>query len=367
MKYHFKLTMAAENLAKDEVDQLSDNFPNLALNDKNEDPVEKDVLAIISGALGDIFNTWECNADKCDQYLKEMRDIYVGGLDKMNERPDFRDKSKQWCYMYLFMLNHSYLLFYSIKRAVEDNFIKINPNGSPLNVCAIGGGPGSDILGLYLLLNEKNCVKPWIRHVDVLDKFVEWEESWKQINEHLPDHLKESIGDVTYSQFDFVTEALDKSNQEKIEAAHVVTMTKVLSSAAAWLKDMQPNPKGSSEKTERNAVSSILDHMRNGAILLYLDNNVGSLNNIIRDKASHLGFTVLREITLKKEDVTVPKYFQYIDTELRRKLKTWNPSRGAHNETFIILQKPGKLSEKVNIEANLVSPDQKRQDQGHTL
>ena len=53
-----------------------------------------------------------------------------------------------------------------------------------LNVCSIGGGPGSEVLGLAKWL-ERNSSEPVELNALVTDRFVEWKKTWSTLSDQI--------------------------------------------------------------------------------------------------------------------------------------------------------------------------------------
>lgn len=345
--------LAKPQLKEDQVDVISERLAKTQL---EEDQPKRD-LSDCCRALIDIFKDMEQDPKhenmikECRERLENITRIYQNKLGNTEERPDFSDPLNQWSYMYRYMLYHSYLVFQSLKMAVDKGKLEIISRGTPLNVCVIGGGPGSDILGLSFLLHKSKCNSQWIRQVDVLDKCIAWENSWSKLYNYLPKEFQDNVKNVRYFELDLTNRELEKENENRIKAAHIVTMTKVVSSVAAWLSPEGTAPTSSTSsgpQTETNSIHSILKNMQGGAILLYIDNDKGQQSEILKKAAEVFEFDEVLQGNLK--DLEAPEFYEAIDSDFREKIK-WQMCRISKNERFVILSKPGQLPNKFVLQA----------------
>ncbi|KAJ8032549.1 hypothetical protein HOLleu_26100 [Holothuria leucospilota] len=333
--------------------------------------VEDDLQRLFETVLAryeQMKRTARCNGESeeqllvnCRKSMEQMRMIYQKNLPKQTKRVDFSDHTAQWSYMYLYMLRHVHLVYYALNKAIQENVLRMNPNDCPIDVCMIGGGPGSDILGISLLMKEYKCRTPWTNRVFVLDACTQWEFSWEKMYNLLPERFRQGVPEVNYYPFNYRENNLSKSNQERIKNAEVVTMIKSLSSAAAWLKNQEKvyhdekyiRSDGTMKKKiiEWHSVYSVLKHMQPGAILLYLDNKTGWQREVLMKAAKYRKMEVLLDLDL--QDVRMPTSFLTRNREFSKKIE-WKPCSVAGDNEMIILRKPGDLSYKVKLEVTAV-------------
>lgn len=68
-------------------------------------------------------------------------------------------------------------------------------SGDELRLCALGGGPGSELLGLVRLIeNLRIDQKPAYLDFLLVDRVKEWDESWHALKKGIDDHLKFEYG-----------------------------------------------------------------------------------------------------------------------------------------------------------------------------
>lgn len=97
------------------------------------------------------------------------------------ENPDYGKDIKKFCYLYKYSVAHGYYIYSALKILRP----KIRPSifsRSPTRIACIGGGPGTEIIGLCRYLREvepSNLDNPV--EVTVFDREASWEDSCKRV------------------------------------------------------------------------------------------------------------------------------------------------------------------------------------------
>jgi hypothetical protein len=97
------------------------------------------------------------------------------------ENPDYSSNIKKFCYLYKYSVAHGYYIFTVLRRPRP----KIKPaifSRNPTKIACIGGGPGTEIIGLcrYLRTVEpENLSNPV--EITIFDKEPSWKESCERI------------------------------------------------------------------------------------------------------------------------------------------------------------------------------------------
>jgi len=145
-------------------------------------------------------------------------------------------------------------------RIIENDFLESwlcrhkETVGKTLNVCSIGGGPGTDIFAIRRYLKDRNIQLGVSGYV--LDRNVEWKETHDNLDGKMFPGLE---NDVTYGYFDFENE-LDERSIDAIKRADIISVVRFVSDVC------KANWTDCSEKLQR-----ILDHARIGAIIIFAD------------------------------------------------------------------------------------------------
>ena len=146
-------------------------------------------------AVGKVFGDWvdsiaseynlsqdeiECEVEAS---VSKLRDEYYS-----NQVPDipFSDQFLRWSYVY-WAAPANALLFESVLKNDPDlqEFLgALLQERKTISVCCIGGGPGSEVLGLAKWI-ERQQLGPTQLDVLVSDIFPEWGENWEALKQHI--------------------------------------------------------------------------------------------------------------------------------------------------------------------------------------
>lgn len=312
---------------------------------------EKDDLTGIFDAVVQIYKELERGYQgrqlnqTCLSRMQGISQIYRHQLQFTYARVDFFDIFTQWAYMYLFMMRHVHLVFHAMDVTVQERLIRVDPRGKPPRICMIGGGPGSDVLGLSVFLRKHGCTISPVGQVDVLDKCSNWSWAWTSLHRHLPPYYRNGIPAVKYRQFDYQTNILSVENQSIVSEADIITMIKSLSPVAAWLKNVQPShhytykPNGFPRRTlaEWHSVYSILKHMKPGAFLLYIDNHTGPQREILMEAVRCLNFKVMFQRVFRQ--LCMPTDIFSLNARVFNRSFGYKPCTTAGTNEVILLKK----------------------------
>lgn len=317
-------------------------------------PSVEDELRDIFDAIVKMYRQWEAVSDSsqhrlslrslCLRSMQNTSRIYQQNMPFTGERINFSDIFTRWSYMFVFMPCHIYLVFYSLDHVVRERILAVNPSVRPPSICMIGGGPGSDILGIEIVLMKHGITTPLFRKVHVLDKCSDWAKSWGQLHKNLPERYRKWIPKIQYQQFDYLENKLTREQLSCIQDADIVTMIKSLSPAAAWLKSKRKSYKYMVKEARLTAVISewhsvyeILKAMKPGALLLYIDNETGPQRQILMDTVNHFNTDILFNKVLN--DVRMPN--NVISVSSRRLINAFDyrPCTNAGSNEVIILTK----------------------------
>lgn len=97
------------------------------------------------------------------------------------ENPDYSSNIKKFCYLYKYSVAHGYYIFTVLKRLRP----KIKPaifSRNPTKIACIGGGPGTEIIGLcrYLRTVEPENLANSIE-ITIFDKEPSWKDSCERV------------------------------------------------------------------------------------------------------------------------------------------------------------------------------------------
>lgn len=140
--------------------------------------------------------------------FSEMQGKYFSATDN----PDYLSDVRKFCYLYKYTVAHGYYIYSSLRRLRP----KIKPSifsRNPTRIACIGGGPGTEIVGLcrYLREVEAENVKNPIE-ITVFDKEPSWQDACEQVLACVSSGLNVTM---KFVQFD----ATDKATYKNIDFA----------------------------------------------------------------------------------------------------------------------------------------------------
>lgn len=323
-------------------------------------PLQRDLDAILQSIRKVFFfncMAFSANRDTSeerDRAVREMRltsDSYSHtNLVEKDSRQNYSNWQVRWGYIFVYLMRHAHLVYHSLKlfhltrmvvptsfwnipcdssRLCSNDFLqKCRRPGGVLRVCAIGGGPGSDLIGLALFLRaSKFPVKMSIR---VLDLCTHWQHTWNSLFDQLPPYLAQYFLDVRYEPFDYLRPDLSPDQRSIIAKADVITVVKSLSPVASRLSMVKPT-----NNIRRTSVFNILSTASSGAVVLYLDNRFGKQREVMRDAIRSAGGYYLLHHQITK--VELPSTgFSDMSSEFMRWVGYGPSFRNGRNEAVVL-------------------------------
>ena len=165
---------------------------------------------------------------------------------------DYSDPARRFAYLYRYTTSHANIVYdkISIYKALRELFKR-----DRLVVSCIGGGPGSDFLGVlkYCLKNKKKVELK----CQIMDRDPSWSESWSDVDDKVKSTFRIS---TSYQPID-VADPASWSKFSKHFQADFFTLIYFLSEVYAI-----------ADKAEAY-FATLLSQMKPGSTLLYVDNN----------------------------------------------------------------------------------------------
>lgn len=132
-------------------------------------------------------------------YAKTQDFILLNSAEWKKENPqiDYSDPYCRLAYVYMNVGIHSYLVDKALTRfSPIRNLITAQLSTSrALNVCALGGGPGSELLGLASFVERLNKTeRPLFVDFLLVDLIKEWDESWQSLKEGVHGYMRAHNG-----------------------------------------------------------------------------------------------------------------------------------------------------------------------------
>ena len=133
-----------------------------------------------------------------DEVLREIADhIDATSREHRRDEPEIRydDPLCRLGYLYTHAAANA-TLFEKVLGLSDDLGGKIDgASQEALNVCSLGGGPGTELLGLAkYLLGFPDIAPPRKISFTVIDNVLEWAETWRQLADAVEDEFRSSLG-----------------------------------------------------------------------------------------------------------------------------------------------------------------------------
>ncbi|XP_055942662.1 uncharacterized protein LOC129972523 isoform X1 [Argiope bruennichi] len=178
-------------------------------------------------------------------------------------------------YLHLYAPLHTSMVYYVMNFAVSEmrewfrTFLSIC---EPLKICSLGGGPGTDIIGVVTALQrEFGC---FYTSAIILDIISDWNIIFGSVIDEITSGCYADIGKCLtweFFQWSLITTNLlnemDPDVDDTIKTADFVIMSKFISAISS---------RGASKM-----IQNIFKRMKPGAVLLYIDNDGGRHHKLV--------------------------------------------------------------------------------------
>lgn len=230
------------------------------------------IKTVLDEAYGDIPGTPEERDEAIRAQMTLLTTEYQGLVKK--GCIDYSDPARRFAYLFTYTTSHANIVYrrLSAEECLRDLFRR-----ESVTVSCIGGGPGSDFLGIL-----KHCLNagrtPRLQ-CHLLDRDAAWGESWSDVGAKVAGHL-----DLTthFNPFD-VTEPAKWTVFKKHFQADLFTLIYFMSEVYALR-----------EKADAY-FNELFSKMKKGALLLFVDNNSPSFRGWFDGFVATHGLTVLSQ------------------------------------------------------------------------
>ncbi|XP_038063226.1 uncharacterized protein LOC119733937 [Patiria miniata] len=250
---------------------------------------------LLTNVLDDLLSQVDGSSktDRIKESLGSIREIYQKRLSCASSqyRTDWNDPANRCAYVFLYLLQHCHLVCTSLQINSEE-ILTAWRRKSNLKVCCIGGGPGSDLVGLTTFLRENNIFPSKLECL-VLDLYPSWEDAWMSISEYIP--CPDRVG-VAYRPCNVVNDTLVLNDvREFIKQADMLTFVKSFSAVSAFFRK---------DSRRGNLLRSFLRDIKPGCFVLFIDNEHVSDGHFQQEFASRVGLELVFE---RRGAQTVPR------------------------------------------------------------
>lgn len=200
-----------------------------------------------------------------DNLSKEYRELETKGC------LDYSDPARRFAYIYRYTTSHANYVYSVLDKSTSIAPVFQKPN---LRVATIGGGPGSDFLGI-LKYCQLRGVTPDIKCL-LVDRDPAWGESWMDVDDKVGTPFKFS---TVFHPID-VTDVNSYATHKKHFSSDVFTFCYFLSEVYALRGQAEPY------------FNALFSGMPQGAAVVFIDNNSHSFVSWFDGLASANGVTI---------------------------------------------------------------------------
>jgi len=278
------------------------------------------LMQLIKLVLDDAYAAIKTDSDaEKDQLIQKALATLTseyGRLTDVKSKPiDYGDPVKRFAYIYKYTVAHADYIMQLIagEKALRDVLKKRN-----VEVACLGGGPGSDLLGILKYLMNYD-VKNVVLTCYIFDKERAWGDSWSDVARVLkaPFQLY-----PVFQQLD-VTDSGTWKSYQKFLRADLFTLSYFLSEV--WKIREQAEP----------FFDYCLSQMKRGSLILFLDNNSPKFVEWFDGLAKKHG---LKPIHIDERKIAFSNDEEKTDLEIHFKKFGW-PKRES-DAAFRIMMKP---------------------------
>ncbi|GFU23847.1 uncharacterized protein NPIL_457331 [Nephila pilipes] len=241
------------------------------------------ISRLFSTVLQEHVRYYDVNSADIRAGIQNMKEVYKpepgslssGILDVAN----YNDPAHRCAYLHKYAPLHTALVADMMKRAIYQNpelFADFIINFGSIKICSLGGGPGSDIIGVLAVLTE--IFGLFQVSATVIDCMPKWKETFIALIHELRVGNYGTLGECVseqYFEWSYIGNNLlgkmTNQVQNGIQAANLVTMVKFVSAAAC--------------KDTSTMIKKIFRSLKPGSLVLYIDNAGGGFHQMIRKEA----------------------------------------------------------------------------------
>ncbi len=188
------------------------------------------------------------------EHLRKTYENLRNGVDV-----DYSDSATRFAYIYRYTTAHANMVYEFIRDS--ESLTKIF-DAETVNVSCIGGGPGSDFLGILKFMDLGLSTSLKKLKCYLCDQEKNWRESWADVDDKLGTSFPFSVSTV-YWELD-VTDVDESVAHTKIFNADLFTMIYFISELYSLREDA------------RAFFENMFDQAKPGALFLFVDNNAQS-------------------------------------------------------------------------------------------
>ena len=210
---------------------------------------------LVKSVLEEIYDRMPGTEARKDKRILEKMRFLEEEYQKLaagNARIDYKDEYTRFAYIYKYVTSHANIVYQLVQSSDE---LRELFKRDRVNVACIGGGPGSDFLGVLKYVMNRG-LQPRLK-CTLFDAECSWGECWCDVD----DKLETELPLRTVFQPFSVVEPNTYENLNKYLTSDLVTLIYFMSEVHRVKEDAEPYFK------------TLFQGIKQGALFLYVDNN----------------------------------------------------------------------------------------------
>lgn len=276
------------------------------------------VFQLIKSVLDEIYDRIPGLKAEKDNRIKAEIASLKAAYERLAEHGVPNDYSKavtRFAYIYKYVTSHANVVYQLLRRSPR---LAALFDKEQVNISCIGGGTGSDFLGILKYIVNDTKKTPQLR-VNLFDKEPAWSECWNDVDEKLRSQLRISTSFVPFD----VTVPRTWINYQKFLSSDLFTMIYFMSEINSLREE--------AESFFRN----LFENAKPGALILYVDNNnwkfYGWFDSLV---------TTHKWKVLLSDEARLVLDFSEQKVDLGEYFKTFRDPKIKANIAFRVCQKP---------------------------
>jgi hypothetical protein len=209
--------------------------------------------------------------------LQDLTKTYSDLTIKRAKAINYTDAARRFAYVYKYVTCHSNLVFTRIEDSKE---LKALFKNDEVQVACIGGGPGSELLGILKYCAEYG-VSPKLKFL-LFDGEIAWAETWEDIDDKLKEADEKAPATRTiYEPLDVTKPEQYEHKSKYLKQSDLFVMVYFVSEVFSFMDKAQ------------DYFDHLFSGMKKGALILYIDNKHSSFTTWIDKQLAKHGLAVL--------------------------------------------------------------------------
>ncbi|KFM80288.1 hypothetical protein X975_00245, partial [Stegodyphus mimosarum] len=217
-----------------------------------------------------------------------LNHIIQKALKKGSTYLDYNNAANRCAYLYKYADIHTGLVTKYFKNFIEKEVKKLLESKKNLKICCLGGGPGTDIIGIFRALAIFPAFHQKVSEVTVLDICGGWRNSFKRIISSIKDGKVKDIPETFIDEKTFAARLtsvdllgpLPQGVVDIISNADIICMVKFVSAVLGKPKSV-------------SALQNIGQKFKLGTVILFIDNFQGNVSKSVEDISSQIGLEII--------------------------------------------------------------------------